>query len=155
MWEQGISKPDAILLRIQGNARPTMEGCPADHAGIAHGQPMALSFHLCARFPCGLPQNGPLAGLVYQENTSMVETEPIADQINSSAEQFIHIKDRGDRPSYLGTGLQLDSPALEGIVGLLQGVGTLPDLLLQRIPLTRKRSRQTATLGQTNGEARQ
>ncbi len=87
---------------------------------------MARLKHLAPGLTGAGPQDGPLAGLVQQEQAGVVEVEPRSDQFHRLGQQFVHIEDGAGGARDLGGGLELARAAFQvGQQSFVLGFGLL------------------------------
>ena len=119
--QEWVVEADGLRAHVQGDAGLAVGGAPSDHRLTAHLQPVAHLQHLLARLSGAGAQHRPTPRLIQQEDTNVVEAEPLTDQLHRLGEEFLQAEDGGSRAGDLGGGRQLSGPA----GGLLQQAAVL------------------------------
>ena len=81
-----------VLAHIESDARFPSLCHVADDADLTDFELVLLFQHLLASFASTSMEDGVLAGIVYQKDTGVIETESVANQVNSVGQQLLHVQ---------------------------------------------------------------
>jgi len=127
LGELGVGIVEGVFRHILHHPNLPRVGHETHDTLFAHPQAEAPLNQALAALGAGRPHHRPLTGLIQKEDTHLIESEPLGQQIRGFLQDGVQIPFHGDDTADVRGGMGLGHPALEGVSALL-------NLLLQETP---------------------